>query len=80
LICRVKHLASVIHHHVQFSRATHTMLALCASRSQVDVCLITNKRLDVEGHDYRTTSPLSVVSARPGYMDARFSVKPEHCM
>jgi len=56
------------------------MLALCASRSQVDVCLITNKRLDVEGHDYRTTSPLSVVSARPGYMDARFSVKPEHCM
>ncbi|AYO43026.1 uncharacterized protein DNF11_2076 [Malassezia restricta CBS 7877] len=34
--------------------------------------------LDVEGHDYRTTSPLSVVSARPGYMDARFSVKPEH--
>ena len=36
-------------------------------------------RLDTQGHDSRTTAPLNIVAARPGFLDGRFDVKPEHC-
>lgn len=33
----------------------------------------------MKGHDHCTTSPLTVVAARPGYLEGRFKVKEQHC-
>lgn len=66
-------------YHVGYTCVPYALPAVCAAGSRVDVCMSSNRRMGVHGHDAHNTKRLVVKAARPGFVDTRFQIAAENC-